>query len=76
LLKELERLAGSDRNGFYSTRLVRIYDGSTGTPTIFVIKPAAIKYWTRSAGLNDGDEISLDLFRWQQQADLERQTQR
>jgi hypothetical protein len=71
LLKELERLAGSDRDAFFSTRLARIYDSSTGTPTIFVIKPAAIKYWTRSAGLNDGDEISLDLFRWQQQADLE-----
>jgi hypothetical protein len=76
LLKELERLASSDRNGIFSTRLARIYDSSTGIPTIFVIKPAAIKYWTRSAGLNDGDEISLDLFRWQQQADLERRTQR
>ncbi len=66
LLKELERLAGFDRDGFFSKRLARIYDASTGTPTIFVIKPAPMKYWTRSAGLNDGDEISLDLFRWQQ----------
>jgi hypothetical protein len=72
LLKELEQLGGSDRDKFFSTRLARIYDGSTGTPTIFVIKPAPMKYWTRSAGLNDGDEISLDLFGWQQQAELER----
>ena len=71
LLKEVERLAGSDRYGIFSARLARIYDSGNGTPTIFVIKPAPIKYWTRSAGLNDGDEISLDLFRWQQQADLE-----
>lgn len=66
LLKELERLAGSDRDEFFNTRLARVYDGSTGTPIIFVVKPAPMKYWTRSAGLNDGDEIALDLFRWQQ----------
>jgi hypothetical protein len=72
LLKQLERHAVSDRDGVFGARLTRIYDSSTGTPTIFVIKPAPIKYWTRSAGLNDGDEISLDLFRWQQQADRER----
>jgi hypothetical protein len=71
-LKELEQRTGSDSYGIFGARLARIYDSSTGTPTIFVIKPAPIKYWTRSAGLNDGDEISLDLFRWQQQAGLER----
>jgi len=72
LLRELERLdqsvldKQSPRRGIYNARLARIYDGSTGVPTIFVIKPDATKYWTRSAGLNDGDEIALDLFQWQQ----------
>ena len=76
LLRELERLDQSvldgqgPRRGIYNARLARIYDGSTGVPTIFVIKPDATKYWTRSTGLNDGDEIALDLFKWQQQAEL------
>jgi hypothetical protein len=75
LLRELERLDQSplgkqnSRRGIYNARLARIYDGSSGVPTIFVLKPHASKYWTRSAGLNDGDEIALDLFQWQQQVE-------
>ena len=78
LLRELERLDLSapkkeaPRRGIYNARLARIYDSSSGVPTIFVIKPDATKYWTRSAGLNDGDKIALDLFQWQQQAELKR----
>lgn len=77
LLNELERLdkgplqANSARRGIYHERIVRIYDSSNGVPTIFVIKPDMARYWTRSAGLNDGDEVALDLFRWQQEASKE-----
>lgn len=72
LLDELERLdkgslrPGVTRRGIYHERIVRIYDSSNGTPTIFVVKPDMARYWTRSAGLSDGDEVALDLFRWQQ----------
>lgn len=78
LLGELERLDQSplgqinSRRGIYNARLARIYDGSSGVPTIFVLKPDASKYWTRSVGLNDGDEIALDLFQWQRQVEPER----
>lgn len=74
LLRQLERLdgfmhePGTNRRGIYNERVVRIYDGSSGTPTIFVVKPNMARYWTRSTGLNDGDEVALDLFRWQQAA--------
>jgi hypothetical protein len=74
LLQELERLdsfqltEGSQRRGIYNERIVRIYDGSSGTPTIFIIKPDMASYWSRSSGLNDADEVSLDLFRWGQEA--------
>jgi hypothetical protein len=46
-------------------RVARIYDGSGGAiPTIFILKPDAVRYWTRTAALNDGDEVAIDLFRW------------
>lgn len=71
LIAELERLdhLGSNakeiRTGIYNARIVRIYDASLGVPTIFILKPDMARYWTRSAGLSDGDEVALDLFRWQ-----------
>ncbi|AEA66104.1 HsdM family class I SAM-dependent methyltransferase [Burkholderia gladioli] len=71
LLKELERLdssmpgAGLVRRGIYNERVARIYDSSGGQPTIFILKPDMVRYWTRSAALHDGDEVALDLFKWQ-----------
>ncbi|KGV19916.1 N-6 DNA Methylase family protein [Burkholderia pseudomallei TSV 43] len=73
LLGKLEQLdhilqvPESRRRGIYHQRIARIYDSSTGIPTIYLIKPDMVRYWSRSAGLNDGDEVALDLFRWQQQ---------
>lgn len=70
LLHELERLdlsphsANAPRRGIYHQRVVRIYESSGGIPTIYIVKPDMARYWTRSAGLNDGDEVALDLFRW------------
>lgn len=72
LLDEMERLDGTlslpgkSRRGIYHQRVARIYDGQRGVPTIFVVKPDMARYWTRTVGLSDGDEIALDLFRWQQ----------
>ena len=70
LLRELERMsaaANRDGGGIYNQRIVRIYEASSGVPTVFVIKPDQKRFWTRSMGLHDGDEVALDLFRWQQQ---------
>lgn len=72
LLLELERLdssmqqSGVGRRGIYNERVARIYDSSNGKPTIFIVKPDMARYWTRSVGLYDGDEVALDLFRWKQ----------
>ncbi|MER2197161.1 N-6 DNA methylase [Methylobacterium brachiatum] len=43
--------------------VARVYDGSAAAPTIFIMKPDAVRYWTRSAALNDADEVCADLFR-------------
>ncbi len=52
----------------YSQRVARIYDDRNGTPTIYILKPDAYRYWTRSMGLHDADEVALDLARWNVEA--------
>ena len=49
----------------YYRRVVRIYEYRDKTPTIFVIKPDAYRYWTRSMGLYDADEVATDFISWQ-----------
>jgi hypothetical protein len=67
LIKELRRLNTTHQagRGRLPGRLVaRFYDASSGTPTIFILKPDATRYWTRSMALNDADQVSVDLFQW------------
>lgn len=71
LLQELQklRLRACPKGGIsgrprVAHRVARIYDGSGSFPTIFLLKPDAVRYWTRTAALNDGDEVAMDLFRW------------
>ena len=70
LVKELERLNQNEikriGRGIYNQRFVRIYEASDDVPNIFIVKPDQKRFWTRSMGLQDGDEVALDLFRWQQ----------
>lgn len=65
-LQKLDDLATHSDGGLFNRRVARIYDGSNGTPTIFIIKPDRKRFWTRSAGLQDGDEVSRDLLSWGQ----------
>lgn len=67
LIKELRRLSAAHPQGgarILGQRLARFYDASAGTPTIFLLKPDATRYWTRSMALNDADQVSVDLFIW------------
>ena len=67
LISELRRLSASHSAGngrLLGQRLARFYDASSGTPTIFILKPDAVRYWTRSMALNDADQVSVDLFQW------------
>jgi len=60
-LRGRESLGGS----IYHQRVVRIYDYRDGVPTIFILKPDARRYWTRSMGLHDADEVAGDFVSWQ-----------
>lgn len=66
LVAEMQRMAERYRaQGSRKTAeslIARAYDGHAATPTIFMMKPDAVRYWTRSAALNDADDVSADLF--------------
>jgi hypothetical protein len=73
LLQQLERLdynnqANGIRRGIYHERVTRIYDNRGGAPTIYILKPDRARYWTRSQGLYDADEVALDIFQWLQRS--------
>jgi hypothetical protein len=66
LLDQLKLLdSANDAGGIFNRREARIYQVKNGLPTIYVAKPDEQRFWTRSAGLHDGDAIALDLFAWQ-----------
>ena len=72
LLEELERLGqGTAAGGSHSERVFRGYEVDNGVPTIFLLKADEKRFWTRSMGLHDGDEIALDLFVWEQETRLD-----
>lgn len=78
LLNELEALNRTWLQGrkpldgsIYHQRVVRIYDYRNGVPTIFMLKPDARRYWTRSMGLHDADEVAGDFVSWQNSKDGE-----
>jgi hypothetical protein len=65
--------------GIFFQRVARIYDeirhGRRSIPTIFIVKPDRIRYWTRSAALRDADEVASDLQHWNK-PDFVRKTER
>jgi hypothetical protein len=53
---------GSFRSGFH--RIARVYDpikldGQT-VPTVYIVKPDRVRYWTRSVAIRDADEVSAE----------------
>ncbi|MBO1066022.1 MULTISPECIES: N-6 DNA methylase [Nostocales] len=60
----LERGSIEDGGIFYQ-RVARIYDSvdlnGVKIPTIYLIKPDKIRYWTRSMALRDADEVAADI---------------
>lgn len=59
------------RNGgvFYQ-RVARVYDTvlmcGRQVPTVFLLKPDQVRYWTRSVALRDADEITGDIMLWRE----------
>jgi type I restriction-modification system DNA methylase subunit len=81
LLNQLNSLfldqGNSDTGGIFYQRVVRVYTSTEWrgeqVPTVYLIKPDKIRYWTRSMALRDADEVSADIMlgRMDCQRDLE-----
>ena len=58
------------RGGIFYQRVALVYSEfqheKRVIPTVYVIKPDRIRYWTRSAALRDADEVAADVQLWQQ----------
>jgi hypothetical protein len=67
-------LAGVEprRGGIFHQRVAMVYSEyqhqRRSVPTVYVVKPDRIRYWTRSAALRDADDVAADIQLWQQQA--------
>jgi len=59
------------RGGIFYQRVALVYSEvqhqSRVIPTIYIVKPDRIRYWTRSAAMRDADEVAGDVQLWKQQ---------
>ena len=70
-LRRMTRLLttqSADAGGVFYRRIGRFYDvlevDERRIPVVYLTKPDQVRYWTRSMGLRDGDELSADLLWW------------
>jgi len=77
LLKKLDDKYLEDKNnraggGILYRRVARVYDttkiAGKNVPTVFVVKPDQIRYWTRSMAMRDADEVAADIMLWREGA--------
>ncbi|MBN3872804.1 class I SAM-dependent DNA methyltransferase [Nostoc sp. JL33] len=82
LLEQLENLnqlcldrGATEDGGIFYQRVARVYDSiqlnGLKLPTIYLIKPDKIRYWTRSMALRDADEVAADIMMWRSKFDNE-----
>jgi len=64
-LKSAKRAADG---GIFYQRVARVYDtisiGNRQVPTVFIVKPDQVRYWTRAIALRDADEVAADIMLW------------
>jgi hypothetical protein len=61
-----------NRGGIFYQRVAMVYSEfqhqGRSIPTVYIVKPDRIRYWTRSAALRDADEVAADVQLWRQRA--------
>ena len=59
------------RGGIFYQRVALVYSEfrhkRRSIPTVYIVKPDRIRYWTRSAALRDADEVAADVQLWKQE---------
>jgi hypothetical protein len=65
------------RGGIFYQRVAMVYSEfqhrRRSIPTVYIVKPDRVRYWTRSAALRDADEVAADVQLWQQARPTTRQ---
>jgi hypothetical protein len=80
LMEQLQRLnelflesGNTEDGGIFYQRIAKVYDSmqrdGLTVPTIYLIKPDKIRYWTRSMALRDADEVAADIMMWRTELD-------
>jgi hypothetical protein len=75
LLRELERLCSPVANRVLNEggralgkRFLRLYTSleveQRPVPSVVLVKPDQVRYWTRGAALHDADDVASDVMRW------------
>jgi hypothetical protein len=56
------------QGGVFYQRVAKVYDefrhNGRSIPTVYIVKPDQVRYWTRSAALRDADEVAADVALW------------
>jgi hypothetical protein len=64
----LKSVSDPENGGIFYRRVARIYDTmrieGKDVPTVFIVKPDQVRYWTRSMALRDADEVAGDIMLW------------
>ena len=59
------------KGGIFYQRVVRVYDSvridGKNVPTVYLIKPDQVRYWTRSMAFRDADDVAADALLWRKQ---------
>ncbi len=60
------------RGGIFYQRVARVYDSISidgkDVPSVFIIKPDQVRYWTRSMAMRDADEVAGEIMLWREEA--------
>jgi hypothetical protein len=61
-----------NRGGIFYQRVAMVYSEyrheRRSIPTVYIIKPDRVRYWTRSTALRDADEVAADVQLWRRGA--------
>ena len=62
--------------GVFYQRVARVYQtptiGGVKVPTVYLVKPNQVRYWTRSAAYRDADDVAADILLWDDRPGRER----
>ncbi|MEG3970413.1 N-6 DNA methylase [Microcoleus sp. T2B6] len=75
LNKALLERGDTEGGGIFYQRVAKVYASvklnEINIPTVYLVKPDKIRYWTRSMALRDADEVAADIMTSQTQFDRE-----